>query len=384
MMAIRILWFGFLLRLGVAFWNGFLGPSFGAEGDALDQHMMALDFMQGIWPRIMRVNYLYAYGLNLFYSTTVTSLFVGSVVSCLAWFTSALAFIASMRLLAIPQRSQAIAMLIFALTPSSVLWTSVTMREPYQLLFVNLAMLAALKIGVAGRQAYWLLMVAALVGCGTLHGGLMGWGVTLVVSTVLWQMTRYRHLFTPLRLALAGVAVLVFLFAGYWAFTTMYSFPVDRGLAFAVDSYQRGGLSIGVRTDYRTSVTIANNFDLMRFIPVALVQYLFEPMPWRVSSLADLEPLLENLFRLVLIGQALLALIRLRGGPRLAALVVFTSYLVLETAWALGTFNWGTASRHHIPGLGLLLLAAFAYPRRPAEGDAVLDLPPGRPRVMAA
>lgn len=384
MMAIRILWLGFLLRLGVAFWNGFFGPSFGAEGDALDQHLMALDFMQGIWPRIMRVNYFYAYGLHVFYSATVTSLFVGSVLSCLAWFAAAHAFAASMRLLAIPLRSQAIAMLLFAFTPTSVLWTSVTMREPYQLLFVNLAMLAALKIGVAGRHAYWLLMVAALAGCGTLHGGLMGWGVVLVVITVAWQMTRYRHLFTPLRLALAGAAVVVFLAAGYWAFTTMYSFPVDRGLAFAVDSYQRGGLSIGVRTDYRTSVTIADNVDLMRFIPVALVQYLFEPMPWRVSSPADLEPLFENLFRLILVGQAVRALIRLRGGPRLAALVVFSSFIVLETAWALGTFNWGTASRHHIPGLGLLLLAAFAYPRRPDDGGGVVDLPPGRPQVIAA
>lgn len=384
MMAIRILWFGFLLRLGVAFWNGFFGPSFGAEADALDQHLMALDFMQGKWPRIMRVNYLYAYGLNLFYSATVTSLFVGSVLSCLAWFTSAHIFIASMRLLAVPQRSQAIAMLIFALTPSSVLWTSVTMREPYQLLFVNLAILAALKIGVAGRQAYWLLMAMALAGCGILHGALLGWCVVLIVSTLAWQMTRRRHLFTAANITLAVLTTIAFVAAGYWVFTSLYSFPVDRGLAFAVDSYQRGGLSIGVRTDYRTSVTIADNLDLLRFIPVALSQYLFEPMPWRVSSLADLEPLVENVFRFILIVQAVRSLIRLRQGPRLAALMVFSSFIVLETAWALGTFNWGTATRHHIPGLGLLLLAAFAYPRRRAEGDVIVDLPPGRPQVIAA
>jgi hypothetical protein len=369
------MWVGFVLRLGVAIWNGFFGPSFGAEGDALDQHLMALDYMRGIWPRIMRVNYLYAYGLNVFYSATVTSLFVGSVLSCLAWFASAQAFAASMRLLVIPRRSQAIAMLIFALTPSALLWTSVTMREPYQLMCVNLATLAALQIGIRGRHGYWLLMAFALAFGGILHGGLLGWGVVLVVTTLFWRV-QPRRFFTPVRITAAAIVSVLILAGGYRAFTAMYAFPVDRGLAFAVDSYQRGGLSIGVRTDYRTAVAIKDNVDLLLFIPVALLQYLFEPMPWRVSSPADLVPVLENVIRAVLVLQALQSLLLLRGEARRAAMVVLVSYLVLETAWALGTFNWGTAARHHIPGMGLLLLAAFAYPHR--QPLAVADRDPRR------
>jgi len=372
-MAIRILWVGFLLRLAVAFWNGFYGPSFGAEADALDQHMMALDFMEGIWPRIMRANYLYSYALAGFYSATVTSLFVGSVLSCLAWIASALALIKSMQLLGISRRSQAIAMLVFAFSPSSVMWTSVTMREPYQLLVVSVAILAALKIAVQQRYRYWLVMGGALVCGGILHGGLLGWGVTLVVSTLAWQLTQKKGFITPGRLVVAAIVAAAVLWGGYRAFRSLYDFPVDRGLAFAVNSYQRGGLSIGVRTDYRTSVEIADNIDLLQFIPVALLQYMFEPMPWRVSSPADLVPVVENMIRAVLVLQALQSLLLLRGEPRRAALVVFVSYLVLETAWALGTFNWGTAARHHIPGMGLLLLAAFAYPRRQLAAVAARD-----------
>lgn len=373
MMAIRILWVGFLLRLAVAFWNGFYGPSFGAEGDALDQHLLALDFMRGISPRIMRVDYLYSYVLGLFYSATVTSLFTGSILSCLAWFASARALLVSMDLLAVPLRSQAIAMVPFAFSPSSVLWTGVTMREPYQLLVVSLAGLAALQIGVGRRYRYWLLMISSLVCGGILHGGLLGWGVTLVVTTLAWQLTQKKGFITPGRLAVAAIVAVAVLWGGYRAFRSLYDFPVDRGLAFAVDSYQRGGLSIGVRTDYRTSVAIADNLDLLQFIPVALFQYMFEPMPWRVSSPADLVPVVENMIRAVLVLQALQSLLLLRGEPRRAALVVFVSYLVLETAWALGTFNWGTAARHHIPGMGLLLLAAFAYPRRQLAAVAARD-----------
>jgi len=375
-MAQRIILIGFLLRLMVAFWNGFFGPSFGAEGDAFDQHLLALDFMQGIWPRIMRVNYLYSYVLGAFYSVTVTSLFIGSALSCLAWLGSAYATLASLRLLDVTKRSQAIAMLIFALLPSSVLWTSVTMREPYQLLFVSLAMLSALEIGIAHRHRYWFLMVLSLVGGGILHGGLFGWGVVLIVSTIAWLMTQRKGWITPARLLLAGAAAIVVIVLGYRVFTTIYAFPVDRGLGFAVESYQRGGLSIGVRTDYRTSVAIADNLDLLLFIPVALGQYLFEPMPWRVTALADLEPLVENLLRAGLMLQAMVALWVLPRPAQTPALVVFGSYLVLETAWALGTFNWGTATRHHIPGFGLLLLVAFAYPRRSIPSDRRRDTNP--------
>jgi len=48
---------------------------------------------------------------------------------------------------------------------------------------------------------------------------------------------------------------------------------------------------------------------------------------------------------------------------RVSVSLVFLSYLLLETTMSSGTINWGTASRHHIPSIGLLLAAAFAAPR---------------------
>ena len=35
------------------------------------------------------------------------------------------------------------------------------------------------------------------------------------------------------------------------------------------------------------------------------------------------------------------------------------SYLIVEGIWSLGTINWGTASRHHIPAMGLLSVLGF-------------------------
>ena len=39
-------------------------------------------------------------------------------------------------------------------------------------------------------------------------------------------------------------------------------------------------------------------------------------------------------------------------------------FLLIEFMWAVGTVNWGTASRHHMPTLALLLIASapsFTY-----------------------
>ena len=41
---------------------------------------------------------------------------------------------------------------------------------------------------------------------------------------------------------------------------------------------------------------------------------------------------------------------------------LFIIYLSSEIGWALGTNNWGSAVRHHVPLFGLLIfLALFGY-----------------------
>jgi hypothetical protein len=81
--------------------------------------------------------------------------------------------------------------------------------------------------------------------------------------------------------------------------------------------------------------------------------------------------LLENMLRFWLIWNALKYLVgSYLNKPMFVArndfferfiFFIFLSYLVMETIWSLGTSNWGTASRHHLPSLGLLLVASFAY-----------------------
>lgn len=360
------MWLGFLLRLVVAVWNGFYGPSFGAEGDATGMHEVAVAYSRTFEVDRFYLSLLYAYALGLIYYVTIPSLFLGSVLSCFAWLASAHVLLKTMRLLSIRRRQRFGAMFVYALLPSSILWTAVTLREPYQLLVVNVAIYAALKIFLHKANRHWItLFCASGIGL-VLHGAVFAFGLFLLVATSAATLFRRPRRLPIRRLLVAApfaVAVLVY---GYSLFTSSYSYGIGDGmdLTSAIESYQRGGLSIDARTHYKSSVAIDGVTGLLLFVPVSLLQYLFEPMPWRISAVADGAPLLENVLRAWLISKALARLRHLRSARRISVLLVFASYLVLETIWSVGTVNWGTSARHHIPAIGLLVLAAYARMRK--------------------
>lgn len=147
---------GLVLRLLVAAYNGFIGPSFGANSDALAFHFMAEDYARNLGAIEFQVGWIYSCFLAFVYALTFDSLFIGCVMSCLTWLTSAWVLARLLRLLAIPRAERFTIGLLYAFLPSSILYTGVTLREPYQLLFVNLAIYSALMIAMKkphGHQA---------------------------------------------------------------------------------------------------------------------------------------------------------------------------------------------------------------------------------------
>ena len=89
-------------------------------------------------------------------------------------------------------------------------------------------------------------------------------------------------------------------------------------------------------------------------------------MPWRISGILDVVLMFENLLRAWLICKIWVGYRKTSGKMRNPTIFIAISYFAVEAMWSLGTMNWGTAVRHHIPGFGLLVLAAFIYskPRR--------------------
>jgi hypothetical protein len=364
---------GFFLRLGNAFSNGFFGPSYGADDDSLGFHLAAIYFSQNLVFDVFMLSNIYAYLLGIFYFITTDHLFLGSALSAFGWLASAFILLRIMRILSFKMSSQWMVMLIYALIPSSLMYTSVTLREPFQLLFSNLAIYAALKIYFHRSNAHWYVLILATVGMGILHGALLVCAIFIIVGTLFLLTTRNRKGISFTKVVLISPIVILCLFYGFSLFETFsYGDRLEDGLSLAIQTYQEGTMEAEQRASYRTDVEINGLGGLILSIPYFLFQYLFEPMPWKISSIVDVVVLLENLLRFWLIWIVLKYLVgSYLKKPRFVArnyfvnerfiFFIFLSYLLMETLWSLGTSNWGTASRHHVPSLGLLLVASFAY-----------------------
>jgi hypothetical protein len=374
--ATLILWLGFFLRLFMAFVNGFVGPIYGSSDDALGFHLNAVEVSQTLdfIGNAFSIGHIYWYILGVFYFITTDSLFLGSALSALGWLASAFILLRIMRILSFKMSIQSRVMLIYALLPSSLMYTGVTLREPFQLLFVNLAFYAALKIYFHRSIAHWLVLFLAAVGMGALHGALLVTGIFIIAGTLFLLTTRNRKGLSFTKVVLVSPIVILGLFYGWLLFAsiTTYGERIEEGLNVAVQSYQVGTMYEAQRASYGSDIEINGLGELILSLPSFLFQYLFQPMPWKISSIVDVIPLLENMLRFWLIWNALKYLVgsyfnkpmfveRNSFWNKRFIFFIFLSYLLTETLWSLGTSNWGTAIRHHLPSIGLLLVAGFAY-----------------------
>lgn len=385
-----LLWIGIYLRMCVAAWNGFIAPSFGAGGDALTFNMVAVIHSYNLdidklglgsnsiyYP--LKIGWMYPYILGIFYKIITPSLFLGCFLSVMAWGASAVIFVRIMQLLSFNMKNQFKAMLIYVLLPSSILHTSVTLREPYQLLFVNLAIYSFLKIYMNKSLFYLLVFLCTVLCMSILHGVLLVFGVFIVAVTLFmlsFRSYKSAKFLSIIKLMIVFPLIVYVITYGLDSFNVYsygnYAAGSNMSWHAILESFQNGLISIGggARSNYKSSVVLNSGVDLMYFVPVGLFKYLFEPMPWRIKNMFDIFVMLENILRAWLLWRAWIWFRSVSVQGKWPVLIVFISCLLLEVLWSLGTVNWGNAVRHHIPSTGLLLIVAFAYMRVPHSRKA--------------
>ena len=339
-------------------WNGFFGPSIGADSDALGYYFKAVEYSSTLKLDGFVMGDMYAYMLGVLFYLTTPSIFSASLASTFAWLGSAYVLKNTFAMLEFNARNQKNAMLFFALLPSSVMFTSISLREAYQLLFVTVAVYSILKITMQQRNSYWILLLLAVAGMGVLHGALFLFGIFLTVSTIFIdsRLNGRRHrILSFVLMAVLSAAIL----ATASSIFSDVSYELGDGLDAAAQAYQSSAIGMDGRTNYKSSASFVSLYDFLLSQPYSVFQYLFEPMPWRISAAADYVILIENLFKIYLIYLCL-QIIKRNGSSNILLLrFIFVSWIVINVIWSIGTVNWGTSSRHQIPGMGLLILSAF-------------------------
>jgi hypothetical protein len=111
-----------------------------------------------------------------------------------------------------------------------------------------------------------------------------------------------------------------------------------------------------VRTNYSFILDKSSVLGIVTTVPMVFVEYMFAPFPWQVENVKDVYALLESMLRFMLLFFAVSSWRRSSGEVRSYYGFLLIIYLGMEFMWALGTINWGTATRHHVPGYGVIVL----------------------------
>jgi len=301
--------------------------------------------------------------LGKLYFYTFENYIWASTISIFVWIISYLFLYNVMKLLKFSYTNILFATLIYSFTPSIFTITSTTLREVWQLLIVNIFLFIFVKYYLNQKNfiltiIYLLILTIILF---ILHRGLILFGLfsIFLISLIFYVNLKIKTLYLPLLIPF----LLLFFYIFLQYFNIFYIqngwAQLKKGLPLAIEQYQRGVIlsAPSARGNYIESVSIKNYFDLFLFLPVSFFQYLFEPIfsIMKINSLKDIIAIGENLTRILLIG---LFLYKIKFNKNIF-LYIFLLYLALEFIWSIGTVNWGTALRHHVPSIGLLIICSL-------------------------
>jgi hypothetical protein len=355
------LFLGLAAHIAIAVWNGFFGPSLGAEGDAVNFHNEAVYYAYNLGNFEYVTGWIYSYILGIFYRIFTDHIFFGSMISVAAWFTSCIVLIKTMRTLNQNDYRIAVSLLIFSLWPSALLNTSVTLRESFETLGISFVIYGSI-ISFWQKNNGWLLIFFGMAMISVLHGALLAFSGIMLLFLFYYVGTYRLQLGWPVKIIFMTVPGVAVILAGFLLLNNI-AYNLDNGLLGAVESYNEGAISINARADYRTTADLSESLNILLFFPAAFLQYMIEPIPSRIGNIQDAIAFLENIFRLGLLLTALIVNRKIPYSVRAPHSFILFAFISLSFIWSVGTVNWGTASRHQAPGLMLVVVAALFQSR---------------------
>ena len=362
-----IIWTGFLGRVLLALWSFSYG-TYGTGSDLSRFHEIAQIILKGLTefhPGDLSLwGMFYAYFLSYAYILTTDSVLIANILASLAWLFSAFVLLRIMNIFSLNYRNMFIVLILYALLPSSLLYTSVGIREAYMLLFVNLSIYFAL-IFYYHRDVRAFLLLFVVVGLmSVLHVTFIVYGLFIIAITLLGIGLRYFNVrvIQALPYFVLGSIASLFFVADFLQSMGAYGF--SDGVMRAILNFQEGSMETGVnsRATYKFFIPEGGgSLSSIAYVGFGFFQYLFEPLPWRITNLMDVILTLENMLRAIMIFLGIKALFSTDEDDKKVLCLFLLAFLVLEFTWSIGTTNWGTASRHHVASLGLMLILGFTF-----------------------
>jgi hypothetical protein len=254
-------------------------------------------------------------------------------------------------------------LLIYSLLPSVLSFQSYVLREVWQSLCILGIVWLSLHIQRHGYSVTRFLGILIFAVIGIFLNRAM---VFIIIIILFWglliisKISVTRWFMRPTRLFKYGFILVLFLLilSPLIIESVYFQILLNGQLAQYAESYAEVGLMLakGASAEYGKQFYSERPWTLMS----AFAAYQLMPLPWKFGGIADLVLFVENMFRVLLLLSYLFYRKKLTQFHKDNMDVLVLMWFMIELVWSVGTINWGTAARHHVPAVGLLLIVGLA------------------------
>ena len=356
---ILAIWATLLFHHYIAIHNAHIATVFGAADDAHEFQSVAESLAATGDLKFELGSRLYGQFLGLLYTLFGASHLFGEETSVLAHALACGVLVRFMDLLKI-ERHRVACILLFGFLPSAALYRSITVREAWQILFFMGGVYQLLRFRITASPFALMAGAAMMVLMGTLHNGLILFALAVIPYALTFRLGLKTSLSLQRLLGLGLVAAVVVglgAAVGTRAFQTEALEHVTDGRALEYADNYRKRSSHEARAAYDAKLDTSSLPRFALSVPKVFFYFMAAPMPWQVRTPVDVYGFGESLLRLLLIFFAVKAWRRPPEGANAQIPGFLLSlYFMLSFLWSLGTINYGTAIRHHIVGLWIIIL----------------------------
>jgi hypothetical protein len=368
----QIIFFGFIIKIILVLIQlYFVLP--GTEFDADSFHNEAIVFSEYLKNNLLseynfRRGWIYSVFIGFFYSFFGASKVLGGILSALTWLLSAYIFRKILLTLKIDDYKLNLSLLSYIiLFPISFYYTSLMLREVYLLLFVNLFFLSIVNISLKKKFLTkifnFILFSLSIILLVSFHKAYIVAFILILLFILIFLFFKYLPKKYLIKISFIYwivflIVLVVFIINSEilkYGFHTIVNYQIGHFWSNTI--FRADYLSLQDRTNL-----VYSFYELTSVIIENIFNYLLQPLPNNITTFKDQILFLENLIRFSLIIYVILSLF----GKFQMKSIYFLGLVILllmEIVYSSGTVNWGSASRHHIPINGLLLLLVF-FPKK--------------------
>lgn len=361
---ILILLVALILRLGLALFHVYIAPLPDSQADAIGFERAGWNFAQmlqeglpiesptsvsgGLYSAFIGFIY-YIFGRSSFLMQII-NVFVGVLIVFNIYRIGAFLW---------GERFGQRAAWISTFFPTLALYAAITFRETFILYFLTLSLYYLLKWHDKGEVKFFIFSSLLILFSGILHSAftlvLLIHGY-LVLKRWFKECIFHGHAKCCIRVTASGLLILVI--AGGVLMSEVGLKQKFRNISTLDDIRNLQASAARDRAAYLENISLARPIDIIWQLPIRVIYFLFAPFPWMYSSSADLIGFADVAFYLVLIIWAWKRRSNWLYGKK--ALPLLLMFLVLLAIFAMGTSNYGTAIRHRIKIVPMLIIWATA------------------------